>query len=388
MRLFLTTSLIGLLAFFVINVLPSNSQLTDDELTQKREEIKELQEKLVEVRGQKQTLASTISYLNNRIQLTQAQIDESQAQVERLQVEIADLSTRIQLLDATLEDITKILINRIGQTYKQSRVQPLYQVFMADTLPEALTRVKYLQLSQKNDREVMYQMETTKADFNNQKLLKEEKQAELDLLAAQLEQQQLSLSQQQEEKEALLEITRNDELRFQAELATKRAELEAIQSIIAGRGEETEVGDVSKGDQIAMVIPGASACSSGAHLHFEVANQGVHRNPAGYLSSKAVVWDNGPDSPFEFTGDWDWPLSGSVRITQGYGMTFYAATMRYYGGGPHTGIDMVNNSDYTVKSVSDGKLFRGAIACGGGTLRYVRVAHNDELSSYYLHVNY
>src|SRR5690606_8684806 len=110
----------------------------------------------------------------------------------------------------------------------------------------------------------------------------------------------------------LLELTKNDEKRFQSELAQKIAELEAIQSIIAGKGDETKVGEVDKGDKIANVIPGPSTCSSGAHLHLEVAKDGTHRNPADYLSSKSVVWDNSPDGPFSFNGSWDWPLNDSI----------------------------------------------------------------------------
>lgn len=360
----------------------------DEDLDQKKEEIEQLKDKLQEVQGQKQTLASTINYLDNKIQLTQAQIAETQAQLRLLHRQIIDLTGKISILDASLDEVSQLLVNRVNQTYKRSRIHPIFAVLASHDMSSMLKRYKYLQMVQENDREVLYQMEATRADFDNQKALKEAKQEELDTLNAQLENQQTSLAQQQQDKQALLEITRNDEKRFQSELAQKLAELEAIQSIIAGKGDETEVGGVDQGEVIAQVIPGASTCSSGAHLHFEVARDSTHRNPANYLENKSVVWDNGPDAPFPFTGDWDWPLNSPVRITQGYGMTFYAATMRYYNGAPHTGIDMVNNRDYSVKAVKDGTLFRGAIACGGGTLRYVRVEHDQDLSTYYLHVNY
>jgi murein DD-endopeptidase MepM/ murein hydrolase activator NlpD len=103
-----------------------------------------------------------------------------------------------------------------------------------------------------------------------------------------------------------------------------------------------------------------------------------------------VVWNNSPDEPFGFGGDWDWPLSDPARITQGYGMTFYARVRRAYGGQPHTGIDMVSkDGNFDVKAVKPGELYRGSIKCGGGYLRYVKVKHKDSnLESYYLHVNY
>ena len=71
-------------------------------------------------------------------------------------------------------------------------------------------------------------------------------------------------------------------------------------------------------------------------------------------------------------------------------MTYFAQQLLYYSGRPHTGLDMVNNDkDWTVKAVKPGTLYRGAIACGKGTLRYVRVKHDSEgYDTYYLHVNY
>ena len=50
---------------------------------------------------------------------------------------------------------------------------------------------------------------------------------------------------------------------------------------------------------------------------------------------------------------------------------------------------MVSEGNLDVKSVKDGKLFRGSISCGGGTLKYVHVKHKDDgYDTYYLHVNY
>lgn len=359
-----------------------------DELESKRKEIEQLEAELNRVRGEKQTLSSTVAYLEGKIKLTQAQISSSQNELAALGVEIDSLNDQIETLEESLTRVTGLLLNRVHSTYKRSRMDSWLLHAATGGLSQVVNRHKYLQSVQTNDRELLVDMELNLSNYNVQKQLKVQKQDELDLLTKKLEQQKRVLDQQQNEKAALLELTKNDERRFQTELSRKMAELEAIQSIIAGKGDEVEVGSVKQGDQIARVIPGPSTCSSGAHLHFEVAESGVHKNPADFLSPKAVSWDNSPDGSFSFNGSWPWPINDTVRITQGYGMTFYAATMRYYGGAPHTGIDMVNNQDYSVKSVKDGTLYRGAIGCRGGQLRYVRVAHDDGVSTYYLHVNY
>ncbi|MCG2691486.1 hypothetical protein L6272_01520, partial [Microgenomates group bacterium] len=80
------------------------------------------------------------------------------------------------------------------------------------------------------------------------------------------------------------------------------------------------------------------------------------------------------------------PINGKPRITQGYGMTAYARSGAY-GGGPHTGIDMVSD-DLVVKAVKNGTLYRGSIGCRGKTLYYVKVEQDNNMTAYYLHVNY
>ncbi len=167
-------------------------------------------------------------------------------------------------------------------------------------------------------------------------------------------------------------------------VARAKAELEAIQSVIAGKGKETEVKQVNEGDTIASVISGVSACSTGTHLHFEVTKDSNRLNPFSVLKSTSLNWDN-DDPQVNGSGSWSWPINEPIRVTQSYGKTSYSSR---YAGNFHTGIDIVNSGNLTVKAAKSGKLFRGAIGCGGGTLRYVRVHQDEGYDSYYLHVNY
>lgn len=380
----------GLIASLLVVVLTAGLVLanTESDLEEQKRKIRELETKLQEIQGEKQTISQTINYLSTRISLTESQIQGTETEIRILQQEIQDLSGKIDVLNVSLDKLTTLLINRINASYRNSFTQPFTLLMVSDGFSDFFRRYKYLKASQQHDRDVILALEAARNDFDNQKSLKENKQEEVVALQQQLKIQQDSLAQQQREREAALAVTRNNERSFQQQLARARAELEAIQSIIAGRGDETLVGQVKEGDVIANVIPTASTCSTGPHLHFEVAKDGVHLNPANYLRNKSVVWSNGPDGPFSFNGSWRWPLNDPVRITQGYGMTFYASTLRYYGGAPHTGIDMTSSSNWRVMAVQDGELYRGAIACGGGLLRYVRVKHSDGISTYYLHVNY
>jgi peptidoglycan hydrolase CwlO-like protein len=360
----------------------------EDQVKGIKDEIEALEKRLQEIQGEKQSLAQTINLLTTRMQLTQSQIDQTQGEITTLQSQIETLAGKIGVLDTNLDRLTIVMVSRVNASYKQGRVEPFELLLMSDGLTDFFRRYKYMRASQQHDRKVIFALEEARTNYDAQKQVKEQKQAEMELLQAKLVEQKASLDSQQRAKQQALVITRNDERRYQQQLAQALAELQAIQSIIAGKGKESEVGPVKAGEKIASVIPGPSACSTGAHLHFEVVKDNKHQNPATYLSSKSVTWSNKPDGPFGFGGSWSWPIPEPITITQGFGMTFYAATMKYYGGAPHTGIDMVNSSNYAVMAVQDGTLFRGAIGCGGGTLRYVRVTHTDGLDTYYLHVNY
>lgn len=347
--------------------------------------------KINEARQSQVTLKNTINIINGQIVLQTLQIEQTLAELTQLQREVDELSQRIEGLSLSLDRLSAILIERIQIAYKQERATSVLAMFAQNSFNNFVQQLKYLQQAQNQTAHAMKQAEDQRLRYHEQKALKEQKQTELALKEKKLKQQQTELGQQKNEQQYLLNETKNNETKYQQELAKALAEIEAIQSIIAGRGQETNAGEVNEGDTIANIIVGVSACSTGTHLHFEVVKDGVHFNPANFLKPVDISWRNSPDGQFSFNGDWNWPVNDPAVITQGYGMTYYARVKRFYGGAPHSGIDLVSKttSDVRVKAVKAGTLFRGSIPCGGGLLRYVKVEHKDsDYSTYYLHVNY
>ncbi len=358
--------------------------LSLDDLKQCDEILNDLLEKAT---AEKRTLETEISRFNTAIAITTNKIYATIKEIEKLEKQIASLGGKIYRLDISLDQLSEVLIERIGETYKKGKIDPLVLFFSSEDFSQFIRRYKYLRVMQLHDRKLMVQMETARTNYEDQKTLKEETQAELELAKKKLESEKVLLNQQKADRERLLEITQNNEKRYQDLLAATRAEIEAIQQIIAGKGDETEVGTVNQGDQIATIISGASVCSTGTHLHFEIRENGDVRNPFSYLKIIDLIDDSGGD-PHQGTGDWEWPLEGSIKFNQGFGTDTAAIRARIVWYSFHTGIDIVSDNR-RVKAVKKGTLFRGAIGCGGGTLRYVRVDHNDsEIDTYYVHVNY
>lgn len=346
------------------------------------------EDKLAEISEKKKTLGNTIQYLDTQIALTKSKINETTFQIEQLEEEIGKLTGKIGTLNTSLEKITSLLLGRITATYKQTKIHPISIFFSSRGFGNFISRYRYLKAVQENDRKVMFDLEQARANYDAQKELKEEKQQQVLGLQTELIAEKHTQDQQKKEKQFLLETTKSDEKKYQELLEKARAELAAIQAIIAGKGDETEVRDVNEGEKIASIMtsgPNLFACSTGAHLHFEVVKDKVTQNPFNFLSAKSVSWDT-PDPQQNGSGSWRWPLEDPIRITQGFGQTSYSSR---YAGGIHTGVDMVNDSNTDVKAVKKGKLFRGSISCRGGTLQYVHVEHaEDEYDTYYLHVNY
>ena len=346
--------------------------------------INDLQSKITELQGQGKTLSSQIAVMDNQINLTELKIASTEQQITDLTLDIDTTTKKIGKLEGSLDNLTRILINRIKATYIIGSASSFQILLGSSDVSDFVERANYLRIAQTHDKRLIYDTVQAKNDYSNQKEIFQDKKKDVEALKAELEGYTAQLEQEKRDKNALLQVTRNDEVVYQQKLQAALAEQRAIQGIAAGLGRETSAGNINEGDVIGSQIYGRSACSSGTHLHFEVRNNGALNDPSSYLSGKGVTFDNSPDGSFGFGGSWNWPLNDPIYIEQGYGMTYWART-GWYGGGPHTGIDMYSQN-LSVKAVKNGALYRGSIACGGGQLLYAKVDHKDGIQTYYLHI--
>lgn len=383
-------SLVIFLVVSPFNLLAQNDQEIKQKYEELNEKIDQYQQKLAELRVAKKTLANQVAMMDSQIKITSLKIEQTQEAIRLLEEQIKELSLRINQLDLSLNQLSLIFLDRVVATYKSGRLDPLYLFLSSDNFADFFRRLRYLRMVQLNDRQVMLSLEEARTNYDRQKEAKEEKQRELELLKNQLDQQKRDLLQQKKDKEHLLALTRNDEIRYQQLLSQALAELEAIQAIVAGQGEESRVGEIKKGEKIATVInviKGSLVCSTGTHLHFEIRKEGKVVNPFSYLSPIQIINDSGGDE-YSFGGSWPWPLNPPIKLTQGFGSNTWWIRSGLAPYKFHTGVDLVSD-DLTVKSVADGILYNGSVTCGKGKLRYVRVEHQEEgISTYYLHVNY
>lgn len=344
--------------------------------------------KVSELGSQKKTLSSQIAQFDTQIKVTQLKITDAQNTIAQLEKEIGILGFRIGYVTDSIDKLEQLVKERVVATYQQSFVSNLELVVASDSFSDVLLKLQYLKQVQENDKKILASLQETRSNYANQKDEREEKQAAIEEQKTKLEKLKLDIDRQKAEKQTFLEITKNDESRYQRLLAQAQAEI----AIAFGGGKESFIRDVKQGDTIGSVILGQSGCSTGTHLHFETHKNGSIEDPSNYLNSSTSYhyWNNdeagvGSINP---RGPLPWPLNAPVQINQGFGMTPYANSGAY-SGSPHYGIDMSNgpSSAAPVKAVKDGKLYGGSYGgCKYGPLVYARIKHDDSLDTLYLHM--
>ena len=350
--------------------------------------IEVLSQKISELSNEKKTLTSQIAQFDTQIQLTQLKIRDAEATIDQLEKEINVLGFRIGYVTENIQKLEALVKKRIVATYQQSFVSNLELVLSSNDFSDLILRVQYLKEVQENDRRILASLNQTRSNYANQKDDREAKQAQIEENKKKLLGLKTSLDSQKSEKQAFLQVTKNDEARFQRLLQQALAERKAIVAAFSqavSRLNSGEGDDVSEGSTIALLgNSGAPDCSSGPHLHFTVLKNSSPQDPAQYLKDVSPGWDNSPDGPFGFSGSWNWPIS-SPRITQGFGMSYWAK-LGWYNGNIHDGIDMTGGS--TISASRSGKLIYGSTTCGNSALKYAAIKHSDDSSiiTLYLHI--
>ena len=383
MKKILTVLIIFSLLFLVLKVVKAETE--QEKLERLSQEITKYESEISKLKSQASTLSNQVAQYDAQIRLTSLKILQTEEK-------ILLLGGRIDQLEVSLQSLSKAFANRVVYTYKMARLGEPYLILASSPdLSGAVSSFYYLKRIQSADRDLLVRLEKAQASY-------EEEKDDQVRLQSELEEQKKVLGAQKAAKANLLQETRNDEKKYQQLLAQIKAEYEAIQAIISGKGSEEEVGKVTQGARIASIIQGPSCNSSGSHVHFIVSQNGSTQNPFNYLKG-GIDYENCSGSycgssdgdPFNPSGSWDWLISPKVKYSQGYGSTW--ATRNTWVGNIynfHNGIDISSNSSNEVKAVSNGTLYRGSYGASSGCrLRYVRLDHDDsDLDTFYLHINY
>lgn len=206
------------------------------QLQQLNNKIRELEQKVADLKSQGNSLTSQISAMDNQIKLTEYRIDATKRQMMDITLDIDAAGRRMQNLEGSLDNVTKVLLNRIVANYQAGGSNNLQALLTSGNISELVTRANYLKMVQTHDRKLLYDTQQARNDYANQKLILENKKKKVEELNTQLQAYTKQLDQDKVNKQQLLSTTKNDEAHYQKLLADARAQVSAMKSFTRSQG--------------------------------------------------------------------------------------------------------------------------------------------------------
>src|SRR5579872_1434964 len=148
--------------------------------------------------------------MDSQIQLTQLRINSTQQQILDLTLNIATASDKINNLQSSIDNLTKVLLNRIVATYEVGSSQPFQILVSSNDITDFFTRANYLKIAQAHDKQLVYDTVQAKNDYANQKQIYEDEKKQVVALQAQLQTYNDQLDQEKSAKQSLLSQTQGD----------------------------------------------------------------------------------------------------------------------------------------------------------------------------------
>lgn len=214
-----------LLFFISTLLLLSSSTLlvhADCEQTDLDAKIACLSAKVNELQNQTKTLAGQIAFYDSQIELSNLKIKQTEDQINIF-------STKIDSLESKLQERSVLLKGQIVQTYKKGPLDGFEVLLSSGDVSELISRFKYLQIVQANNRKFLHDTQVVQTNYQQQKdLISESKKK--------LESQKVSLASIRTQRDELLTQTKSSEVNYQKLLVEAHAQRDAIRRRVQSLG--------------------------------------------------------------------------------------------------------------------------------------------------------
>lgn len=174
--------------------------------------------------------------INSKYDLSVAQVRQTEQKIEDTQKEIEVLNTRIDGLDTSLDYLSKLLVQRIINSYKNNSISIFNLIFDSNNAADLIEKIKYMKIAQNNNQKVLVQVQEAKLNFEEQKKIRDTKKAELDNLKVSLVQQQRDLQYQKQKKDQDIALLSNNLVETQRILDIAQQQIAGFKSFVTSAG--------------------------------------------------------------------------------------------------------------------------------------------------------
>lgn len=333
-------------------------QENNQRIEELEEEIRKYEEELEDINSEKRTLQGTVREIDvsrNKIQVnirvTENRIEGAQQEIQRLAREVDTQQSRIERDQEAVAEA----LRRMNQLDEQTLIESLLK---HESLTEFWEQVDMVQQFESSLRSNVRNLLILSRELEDTIGDREVKVDEFEDLRGQLSGEKAVLDNARQEKNQLLEVTKNEESKYQEILADKREARERLEAEL--RSLESE-------------------------LQFALDPSSIPTSGSGALS-----W------PFSLEymgrcGDYESALGNPYCVTQLFGNTTFAKSGGYAGKG-HNGIDFRASIGSKVRSALSGRVratgntdsIRGCYSYG----KWVLVEHQNGLTTLYAHLSH
>ncbi len=335
-----------------------------------------------------------ISRIHGEVLVFQKEIDELQLEIQELEVNIKILEERIR---ENREEIAKITDDVYSlEKESKARIEDNYirfrassggsvdetNIFSTESINDFFKDSQYITIIQEDTNRILLDLADLKIELDEKKKELDEKLKEVNKEKQAIEVKRNDLEKRRDEidqKKNAYYAQINDYQKeiqnaqgaiavFSQEEAEKKSEAEQIRQAIFNSYNPVTTGElVTAGRPIGN--QGCTGLCTGPHLHFMVAENGQWQDPCGYLKP------GGPVGGCGFGDRLDWPISGTVYYTSGFGNRCFSWNGTNYCDF-HAAIDLAAvPANAVIFAAHDGYAYKGTDSYGAN---YVIICQNQD----------
>jgi murein DD-endopeptidase MepM/ murein hydrolase activator NlpD len=286
--------------------------------------------------AEKNTLASQLSLLEDRVGQAELEIDATNLDINKTNLELQKINLDILDTNVKIDEQKDRIAHLLRLVYKQDRASSIEILLLNDSISEFLNHAKYLENANDELRQNLSKLQYDKERLDKTQADAQEKQRQLATLKIELESRKSKLDYEKSQQVYLLEETKESEKAYQTLL--QQAQKEAAQA-------EAEI-------------------------------SGLERTIREKMTQKDRDRLSGSDSTLS------WPISGRV-ITSPFRDPNYPFRRII---GEHSGTDFRSPQGSPLYAAADGYVARVKFD-GSTAYAYIMIIHNDGISTVYGHVS-